>query len=387
MRMDNVASIEDLKKLASRRVPRPFFEYVENGSYDEITLRANRAALDAIALRQRVMIDVSGRDLRGRFLGDASTIPVALAPCGLTGAIYPNGEIHAARAAEQFGVPFALTTMSIDSVEDVAAATGKPFWFQLYLLKDLDLSADLMQRADAAGCSALVLTLDRHVQGVRYRDVRNGLGIPPRMTMSSLVSVLARPRWALGMLSTKHVTFGNLKPYAPGGLSKIGDWIKDQFDFGFDWHHVAWVRAVWPRKLIVKGILDPTDARLAVDNGADAIVVSNHGGRQLDGARATAEMLPCIVDAVDGRAEVYVDSGVRSGADVLKMLGLGANGCLIGRAYLYGLGAGGEAGVRKTLELIRDGLDVAMALTGTTCASAVSAEVIQRRPAAPAPRA
>lgn len=232
--MKTVASIEDLKKIAKKKVPRPFFEYVENGSYDAITLRANRAALDAIALRQRVMIDVSGRDLSGCFLGERSAIPVALAPCGLTGAIYPNGEIHSALAAEDFGVPFALTTMSIDSIEDVAAATNKPFWFQLYILKDLEITADLMERADAAGCSALVLTLDRHVQGVRYRDVKNGLGIPPSLTMGSLLSVLTKPRWALGMLRTKHITFGNLNRYAPGSLSQIGDWIEEQFDWGFD---------------------------------------------------------------------------------------------------------------------------------------------------------
>lgn len=377
--MKTVASIEDLKKIAKKKVPRPFFQYVENGSYEGLTLRANRSALDAIALRQRVMIDVSDRDLSGRFLGENATLPVALAPCGLTGAIYPNGEIHAARAAETFGVPFALTTMSIDSIEDVSAATNKPFWFQLYLLKDLGITADLIGRADAAGCTALVLTLDRHVQGVRYRDVKNGLGIPPSITLGSLWSVVTKPRWALGMLRSKHITFGNLKQYAPGGMSEIGDWIEEQFDWGFDWHHVAWVRGEWPHKLIVKGILDATDAKLAVETGADAIIVSNHGGRQLDGAQSTAEMLPNILKAVDGRIEVYVDSGIRSGMDVLKMLGLGADGCLIGRAYLYGLGAYGEAGVKKALELIRDQLDVAMALTGTTKAGCVSADVIQHR--------
>lgn len=379
--MKTIASIVDLRRIAKKKVPRPFFEYVENGSYDGLTLRANRSALNAIALRQRVMVNVAERDLSGRFVGEKASIPVALAPCGLTGAIYPNGEIHAARAAEQFGVPFALTTMSIDSIEDVAEATEKPFWFQLYLLKDLGISEDLISRAGAAQCSALVLTLDRHVQGVRYRDVKNGLGIPPSLTLGSLLSVATKPSWALGMLGSKHVTFGTLKDYAPGSLSEIGDWIGEQFDWGFDWRHVEWVRSKWRRKLIVKGILDPADAELAIGSGADAIIVSNHGGRQLDGAEATAEMLPSIADAVKGRVEIFVDSGIRSGMDVLKMLGLGAQGCLIGRAYLYGLGAYGAAGVVKALELLRDELDVAMALTGTTSAINVSDAVIQRKPA------
>lgn len=358
-------------------MPRPFFEYVENGAYEGLTLRRNRSKLDAMTLRQRVMLDVSDRSLAGTFLGEKYALPVGLAPCGLTGALFPNGEIHAARAAEKFGVPFALTTMSINSIEEVAKATRAPFWFQLYLFKDLAINEDLIRRADACGCSALVLTLDRHVQGVRYRDEKNGLGIPPTLTAGNLLSVLAKPRWALGMLRTKHITFGSLKDYAPGGLSALGNWIRDQFDWGFDFDTVGWVRKRWPRKLIIKGILDPADAQLAVASGAEAIVVSNHGGRQLDGVAATAEVLPAIVETVKGRAEVYVDSGIRTGMDVLKMLGLGADGCMIGRAYLYGLGAYGEAGVTKTLELIRDQLDVAMALSGVTSADAVPRDVVQ----------
>ena len=375
---ETVANIEDLRAIAQKRVPKTFFEYIEAGSYNELTLRANRTDLDKLELRQRVMTDVSSRVQATTIVGQSVSSPIVLAPAGLTGAVYPNGEIHAARAAGAFGVPFCLSTMSICSIEDVADVVEDPFWFQLYLMKDRAFSRSLIERAHAARCPVLVLTMDLHVEGQRTADVHNGLGIPPRMTLANVFDVVKHPRWAFGMLTSKEYTFGNLKDATrnSGNLGMLAEWVKQQFDPSFDRSDLEWVRGIWPGKLIVKGILDPRDAKIAVAAGADAIVVSNHGGRQLDGAPSTVEAFPAVRDAVGDRAELLFDSGIRSGLDVLKALALGARACLIGRAYLYGLGAAGEAGVRKALSLISGELDTGMALTGVTDVKAVPREVI-----------
>jgi len=374
---ESVASIADLQALARRRVPRVFQEYVEAGSYDELTLRANRRDLDALAFRQRTIADVADRRLGKHLLGREAALPLALAPAGLIGAVHVNGEIQAARAAERFGVPFCLSTMSICSIEDIAAATSGPFWFQIYLMKDRGFTQALLERAQRAGCTVLVLTMDLHVEGRRNADVHNGLNIPPRLTFGNVRDILSSPRWALGMLGSKHFTFGNLEGHVKSdSLASLTEWVKDQFDPHFGARDIAWVRRCWPGKLMVKGILDPEDARIAVANGADAVTVSNHGGRQLDGAPSSVRAFPGVREAVRERAEVWFDSGLRSGLDVLKALALGADGCLIGRAFVYGLGAGGESGVTKALEIIRDELDVAMALTGITDVAAVPGSVL-----------
>ncbi|MBP6797885.1 MAG: alpha-hydroxy-acid oxidizing protein, partial [Luteimonas sp.] len=347
---------EDLRRLAMRRAPRAIFDYVDRGSYDEATLRGNRAGFDALTLRQRVMIDVDRRTLATTMLGEPVAMPVALAPTGLTGILHPDGEILAARAAQAFGVPFTLSTMSICSIEAVAAAVEKPFWFQLYVMRDRGFAASLIERAKAAGCSALMLTADLQIQGQRHRDIKNGLTVPPKLTLGNALDVLARPRWALGMLRSPHRNFGNLAGHIPGGgkgLATLSQWIASQFDPTLSWRDVEWVRSLWPGRLIVKGILDPDDARCAVDAGADAVVVSNHGGRQLDGAPSSIAALPRVAEAIGGRCETWLDSGVRTGQDVLKALALGAQATLIGKAFLYGLGAMGERGVATALELIR----------------------------------
>lgn len=371
-----VSNVADLKKLARRRVPRPFFEYVENASYEGLTKRANRRDLDGLRFRQTVMKSVAGRSMVVPMLGKSAAMPVGLAPTGLAGGIHVNGEIAGARAAERFGVPFCLSTMSINSIEDVAAATHRPFWFQLYLMKDRGFTESLLNRAAAAGCEVLVLTMDLHVEAQRNRDIRNGFGIPPRLTVGNVTSVMRRPRWAFSMLSSKQFTFGNLKGQVKGGLGELIDWQQQQFDAEFDAHSIDWVRARWPGKIVVKGVLDSRDARTAVDHGADGILVSNHGGRQLDGTCSTASVLPEIRDVVPDPVELYVDSGIRSGMDVLKMLALGAKACFIGRAWVYGLGAGGEKGVIKALSLIRDELDTTMALTGVTDLSRVPRDIL-----------
>jgi L-lactate dehydrogenase (cytochrome) len=378
---------EDLRQLAMRRAPRAIFDYVDRGSYDEATLRANRADLDALKLRQRVMIDVSQRSLATTLIGEPASMPVALAPTGLTGIMHANGEILAARAAEAFGVPFTLSTMSICSIEAVRAAVQKPFWFQLYVMRDRGFAASLIERAKAAQCSALMLTADLQIQGQRHRDIKNGLTVPPRLTLANLFDILGKPRWALGMLRTPRRSFGNLADAISGGggMRTLSQWIAGQFDPSLSWQDVAWVRSLWPGKLIIKGILDPDDARHAVAAGADAVVVSNHGGRQLDGAPSSIAVLPRIVDAVDGAAEVWFDSGVRSGQDVLKAMALGARGALIGKAFLYGLGALGQPGVTKALELIRNELDVSMALTGTRDVHDITRQVLWNPPAATSP--
>jgi L-lactate dehydrogenase (cytochrome) len=377
-KMPTITHIEDLRVLARRRVARAIFDYVDRGSYDESTLRANRADLDAMRLRQRVMIDVSQRSLSTSIIGQAASMPVSLAPTGLTGIMHGDGEIHAARAAQKAGVPFCLSTMSICSIEDVRDAVEQPFWFQLYVMRDREFTRSLIERARAAQCSALVLTLDLQIQGQRHRDIKNGLAVPPRLTFANALDIATKPRWALGVMLGKRRSFGNLASQLAkaGNLKTLSQWIAGQFDPSLNWEDVAWVRSLWPGKLILKGILDIDDARLAAASGADAIVVSNHGGRQLDSAPSSIAALPEIVGAVGDRIEVMFDGGVRSGQDVLKALALGAKSCMIGKAFLYGLGAMGEAGVAKTLDIIRNELDVSMALTGTCNVRDVTSAVL-----------
>ena len=364
--MTVVTSIEDLRELSKKRIAKAIFDYVDRGSYSEATLRANRSDLDSLTLRQRVAIDVDRRTTRTTMLGQDVAMPVALAPTGLAGLNWADGEILAARAAERFGVPFTLSTMSICSIEDVAGAVTRPFWFQLYVMRDRGFAAALIERAKAAGCSALVLTLDLQVQGQRHQDLKNGLAVPPRLTFGTLMDILKKPGWTLNVLMGKRKSFGNLEGRIPNAdsLSTLSQWIAGQFDPTLSWKDVEWVKKLWGGKLILKGILDAEDAKIAASTGADAIVVSNHGGRQLDGAASSIRALPEVVDAVGGKIEVLFDGGVRSGQDVLKALALGAKGTMIGRAFLYGLGALGEKGVTRTLEIIRNELDVSMALCG-----------------------
>jgi L-lactate dehydrogenase (cytochrome) len=364
--MPVVTCIEDLREMARKRVARAIFDYVDCGSYAERTLRANRADLEALALRQRVGIDVDRRSTRATMLGREVTMPVALAPTGLTGLNWADGEILAARAAERFGVPFTLSTMSICSIEDVAGAVEKPFWFQLYVMRDRGFSASLIERAKAARCSALVLTLDLQVQGQRHRDLKNGLAVPPRLTLATLFDVMRKPGWALNVMRGRRKSFGNLEGRIPeaSNLTTLSQWIAGQFDPTLSWRDVEWVKKLWGGKLVLKGILDAEDAKIAAASGVDAIVVSNHGGRQLDGAVSSIRALPEVAEAVAGKTEVWFDGGIRSGQDVLKALALGARATMIGRAFLYGLGAMGEAGVSRALEIIRNELDVTMALCG-----------------------
>ena len=355
------------------------FDYADRGAGDEITLRRNRADLDAIELRQRVMVDVSARRVATTLVGDEVTMPVAIAPTGLAGMFWRDGEIAAAAAAADSGVPYTLSTLSILSIEDLRAAVRRPFWFQLYLMKDRGFSADLMARARAASCGTLMLTLDLQVQGMRRQDIRNGLSIPPRPTWRNALDIARRPRWLAGLLLGRRRTFGNLagRLSRPAGFASLAAWIAAQMDPAMHWGDVDWVRARWPGKLIVKGILDAEDATRALQHGADAIVVSNHGGRQLDGAPSTISVLPEVVNAVAGRVEVLFDGGILCGQDVLKALALGARGCLIGKAHLYGLAAGGQAGVARALGIIRDELSVSMALTGCRDISDINRGVIR----------
>jgi L-lactate dehydrogenase (cytochrome) len=364
--MPVVTCIEDLRQLAKKRVARAIFEYVDCGSYSECTLRANRDDLESLALRQRVGIDVDRRSTRVTMVGQEAAMPVALAPTGLTGLNWADGEILAARAAERFGVPFTLSTMSICSIEDVAEAVTKPFWFQLYVMRDRGFAAWLIERAKQAKCSALVLTLDLQVQGQRHRDLKNGLTVPPRLTLPTFLDILRKPGWALNVLRGKRKSFGNLEGRIPDAksLTTLSQWIAGQFDPTLSWKDVEWVKNLWGGKLILKGILDAEDAKIAAGSGVDAIVVSNHGGRQLDGAVSSIRALPEVAQAVAGKTEVWFDGGIRSGQDVLRALALGARATMIGRAFLYGLGAMGEAGVTRALEIIRSELDVTMALCG-----------------------
>lgn len=364
--MTVITCIEDLKRLHARRVPRMFYDYAESGSYTEQTFRENVSDFSKIRLRQKVAVDMSDRVVAGKMLGQPVTMPVALAPVGFTGMQSADGEIKAARAAEAFGVPFTLSTMSICSIEDVAAHTTKPFWFQLYVMQDEEFVDAIIERARRAGCSALVLTLDLQILGQRHKDLKNGLSAPPRLTLPNILNMATKPRWCLGMLGTKRHTFGNIVGHAKGvgDLSSLSSWTNEQFDPKLDWSKIERIREKWGGKLILKGILDAEDARRAADFGADAIVVSNHGGRQLDGALSSIRILPSIVRAVKGQTEIWIDSGIRSGQDVLKALALGADAAMIGRAYIYGLGAMGQAGVTKALEVMKKELDITMALCG-----------------------
>jgi len=366
--MPVITCIEDLRVLAQRRVPRMFYDYADSGSWTEGTYRANEADFARILLRQRVAVNMEGRSLRTTLAGQDCAMPVVIAPTGLTGMQHADGEILGARAAEAFGVPFTLSTMSICSIEDIAAHTKAPFWFQLYWMRDRDFMERLIERAKAARCSALVLTLDLQVLGQRHKDLKNGMTAPPKPTLANLINLAMKPRWCLGMAGTRRHSFGNLVGHAKGvsDMSSLGTWTKEQFDPRLSWDDVAWIKQRWGGKLILKGIMEVADAKLAADSGADALVVSNHGGRQLDGAPSSIAALPAIAEAVGDRIEVWMDGGVRSGQDVLKAVALGARGTMIGRAFLYALGAMGQAGVTRALEIIRNELDITMAFTGHT---------------------
>lgn len=363
-----ITNIEDLRVLAEKRVPRMFYDYADSGSWTESTYRANTTDFSGMKFRQRVAVNIANRSLRTSMVGQDTVMPVALAPTGLTGMQHADGEILAAQAAEKFGVPFALSTMSICSIEDVAAHTTAPFWFQLYLMKDRGFIARLIERAKAARCSALILTLDLQVLGQRHKDIKNGLSAPPRLTLPNILNMMTKPRWCLGMLGTRRRHFGNIVGHAESvtDMSSLSSWTAQQFDPALTWDDIEWVRERWGGKLILKGIIDAEDARLAVRSGADALIVSNHGGRQLDGALSSIRALPAIMDAVGSGIEVHLDSGIRSGQDVLKAIALGAKGTYIGRAFLYGLGALGAAGVTTALEIIQRELDVSMAFCGHT---------------------
>ena len=367
--MPVITHIEDLRVLAQKRVPRMFYDYADSGSWTESTYRANSDDFQSIKLRQRVAVNMENRSTHSTMVGQAVAMPVAIAPTGLTGMQHADGEILAARAAKKFGIPFTLSTMSICSIEDVAQETGgHPFWFQLYVMKDRDYIERLIDRAKAARCSALVLTLDLQILGQRHKDLKNGLSAPPKLTVTNLLDMMTKPRWGLGMLGTKRRGFGNIIGHVKGveNMGSLSEWTARQFDPCLNWGDVEWIKKRWGGKLILKGIQDVEDARLAVNSGADALIVSNHGGRQLDGAESSIRALPKIVEAVGKAIEVHMDGGIRSGQDVLKARALGAQGTYIGRAFLYGLGAMGEAGVTKVLEIIHKELDLTMAFCGHT---------------------
>jgi len=376
--MQTLTCIDDMRQAARRRVPRMFFDYADRGSYAEETLRANRDDLERIKLRQRVLVDVSQRDLRTTIIGEPVSLPLALAPIGLCGMQWGDGEILACRAAQAAGIPFTLSTMSICSIEDVAEAVDRPFWFQLYVMKDRGFVRSLVERAIAAKCSALVLTIDLQVLGQRHCDTRNGMTVPPEIKLRNIVDIASKPAWALSVLRGKRKTFGNLAGHVRGmeNVNSLAQWIGGQFDPALSWKDVEWIRGIWPGKLIIKGVLDPEDAKLAAATGASALVVSNHGGRQLDGAPSSIAALPKIADAVGGGIELMFDGGIRSGQDVLRALALGARSCMIGRAYCYALGAGGGPGVAKAIAMIGRELDVTMALTGTCSVKDVDRRVL-----------
>ncbi len=378
--MTVITCIEDLRVLAQKRVPRMFYDYADSGSWTEGTYRANTTDFQKIKLRQRVAVNMEGRSIASTMIGQKVAMPIAIAPTGLTGMQHADGEILAAQAAEKFGIPFTLSTMSICSMEDIAAHTKGPFWFQLYMMRDRDFMERLLARAHAARCNALVLTLDLQVIGQRHKDLKNGLTAPPKPTLRNLINLATKPRWCLGMLGTKRRTFGNLVGHAKGvsDMSSLGAWTNEQFDPRLSWADIEWVKKKWGGPLILKGIMEPQDALHAVNSGADALVVSNHGGRQLDGAPSAIEALPGVVDAVAGKGiEVWMDSGIRSGQDVLKARALGAQGTMIGRAFLYGLGAMGEAGVTKCLQILAKELDVTMAFCGHTRIDDVTRDILR----------
>jgi len=373
-----ITNIADLHALAQQKLPSIIYSYVAGGGYEEETLRRNRRDLEALTLLPRVLNDVTHRNLATRMVGDTASIPVALAPVGALGITCANGEIHSAVAAKAFGVPYCLSTLSIATIEDVAEATRSSFWFQLYYMQDRKVNDALLQRAHDAQCSALVFSMDLHVRSLRHREQKHGLGAPPDFSLANIWDGLTHPGWLLPMVHSKRRTFGNLLGLVPDAdnVGKLTEWLENQFDPSISADTVSWLRKVWDRKLIVKGILHPDDARMCADLGVDAIVVSNHGGRQVDGAVSTASMLPRIIDAVNGRIQVFVDSGIRSGMDILKMLGMGANGCLIGRAYVYGLAVSGQDGVTHALKILETELDQTMGLCGVTDVSNLPPDLV-----------
>lgn len=376
--MRTVTCIDDLRDLHRRRVPRAFFDYVDGGAYAEATLRANRTDLQAIELRQRVLIDVDNRDLSTTIVGERAALPFGLGPIGLTGMQHGDGEILACRAAQAAGIPYTLSTMSICSIEDVAGSVDKPFWFQLYVMRDRGVTKALIERAIAAKCSALMLTVDLTLNAQRHRDVKNGITVPPKLMLKNIIDVATKPGWALGVLRGKRKTFGNLDARLndAGGITSLAQWIAAQFDPTLSWKDVAWVRSLWPGKLLIKGVMDVEDAKLAAKCGAQALVVSNHGGRQLDGAPSTIKVLPKIVDAVGSDIEVGFDGGIRSGQDVVRAMALGAKFCMLGRAYAYGLGAGGEAGVARAIDTIARELDITMGMCGVRRVTDIDTKVL-----------
>jgi L-lactate dehydrogenase (cytochrome) len=376
--MKHITCIEDLRQLHMRRVPKAFFDYADRGSYTEQTLRANREDLEQIWFRQRILVDVSKRDLSTTILGEPASLPLILAPVGLLGMQHGDGEILACRAAQSAGIPFTLSTMSICSIEDVAASVDKPFWFQLYVMKDRGFIKALIERAIAAKCSALVLTVDLQVIGQRHQDIKNGMTVPPEWTLSKFFDFASKPAWVSGVLRGKRRTFGNLVGHLKVGddITALSQWTASQFDTSLNWKDVEWIRSIWPGKLILKGILDVEDAEEAAKSGAQALVVSNHGGRQLDGALSSVEVLPEIVDEVGDKMEIMFDGGIRSGQDVMRALALGAKSCMIGRAYVHGLGAGGQAGVAKAIDLIANELNVTMGLTGVNTIAEIDERVL-----------
>ncbi|MDR3423403.1 MAG: alpha-hydroxy acid oxidase [Xanthobacteraceae bacterium] len=376
--MKTMTCIEDLRQAGRRRVPRMFFDYAESGSYAEETLRANRADLERVTLRQRILVDVSGRSTATTILGEPVSLPLALAPIGLCGMQRGDGEILACLAAQEAGIPFTLSTMSICSIEDVAAAVDKPFWFQLYVMKDRGFVRSLIERAKAVKCSALVLTLDLQVGGQRHRDIKNGMTVPPEMHIKNLIDIATKPAWVLSALRAKRRDFGNLSGRVPGmeNVNTLGRWVTEQFDPSMNWKDIEWIAGQWGGKLILKGIMDVEDALIAAKTGAAALVVSNHGGRQLDGAPSSISALPAIAEAVGSSIEVLFDGGIRSGQDIMRAIALGARACLSGRAYIYGLGAGGQAGVARAIEIMRNELSTTMALTGVTGTDKIDRSVI-----------
>src|ERR1700710_1495674 len=376
--MKHITCIEDLRQLHKRRVPKAFFDYADRGSYSEATLRANRAYLEAIKFRQRILVDVSKRDLSTTILGEPAAMPLILAPVGLLGMQHSDGEIVACRVAQANGIPFTLSTMSICSIEDVAANVDKPFWFQLYVMKDRGFIKELIERAIAAKCSALVLTVDLQVIGQRHQDIKNGMTVPPEWSLSKLVDFATKPAWVSGVLRGKRRTFGNLAGHlkVSDDITSLSTWINSQFDTSLNWKDIDWIRSIWPGKLILKGILDVEDAEIAAKTGAQAIVVSNHGGRQLDGAPSSIEVLPEIVDEVGSQMEIMFDGGIRTGMDAMRAIALGAKSCMIGRAYAYGLGAAGEAGVAKALDILAKELTTTMGLCGVNTIAEIDERVL-----------
>ena len=376
--MSVITTIEDLRVLAEKRVPRMFYDYADSGSYTESTYRANENAFGKIKLRQRVAVNMEGRSTASTMVGQTVAMPVAIAPTGLTGMQHADGEILAARAAKAFGIPFTLSTMSICSIEDVAQHAGEGFWFQLYVMKDRGFIERLIDRAKSAHCGALVLTLDLQILGQRHKDIKNGLSAPPKLTLKNIANMMTKPRWCMGMLGTPRRQFGNIVGHVSGvaDMSSLSSWTASQFDPALSWDDVQWIKNRWGGKLIIKGIMDAEDAKLAAQSGADALIVSNHGGRQLDGAPSSIEALPGIVDAVGSQIEVHMDGGIRSGQDVLKARALGARGVYIGRAMLYGLGAMGQAGVAKAIDIIHKELDITMAFCGHTQIDRVNRDIL-----------